>query len=146
MDQESRNDRIAEIFSLFGDQEGKLCVSRLGDFLRALGHDPSERQIRDLTTKWDGAGRGVLERDVVTGILNGDRGEYTVDVDRDELIRSLGVFAGPDGKIEYGDMVRILTTMGEKMEAAQVLEVLGELGIGEGECIDCRWLVDRLCL
>lgn len=112
---------IREAFSLFDrDSDGKLESGDLGSFLRALGRNPTEAQIRQLH---ENKVSGLTLPDLL-GILARMPAVDPAQLERD-LRAAFKVFDKEGkGMIPAGELRHIVTSLGERLSEAEADEML----------------------
>ncbi|CDZ96989.1 myosin regulatory light chain cdc4 [Phaffia rhodozyma] len=114
-------DSTKEAFFLF-DKKGRGLISadQLGDLLRALGQNPTQAEVGQLTSR---VGSDV-DYNTFVQILNRPGGWEPAGT-LAEFTKAFKVFDKEDsGRIAVGEVKYILTQLGEKMEESEVEELL----------------------
>ncbi|GAA5832546.1 hypothetical protein JCM11251_001364 [Rhodosporidiobolus azoricus] len=111
-----------EAFALFDKRgAGTIPSASLGDVLRALGQNPTQREVQDLA---GGVGGGDIDYNTFLQILNRPGG-YDAAGTADEFIRGFQVFDKEgNGYIGQGELKYVLTSLGEKLSEEEVDELL----------------------
>lgn len=113
-----------EAFKIFDkDGDGKIDRTELGTVMRALGQNPTQREIDDLVNEIDQNNDSVINFAEFLTMMARQVKEQDVEA---EILEAFKVFdADGDGKISQAELIRVLTTIGEKLseeEAKQMLE------------------------
>ncbi|GAA5893544.1 hypothetical protein JCM5296_007485 [Sporobolomyces johnsonii] len=110
-----------EAFALFDKRgAGTIPPSSLGDVLRALGQNPTQKEVQDLANQVG----GDIDFGTFMNILNRPGGFEPAGT-ADEFIRGFQVFDKEgNGYIGQGELKYILTSLGEKLSDEEVDELL----------------------
>lgn len=113
-----------EAFKIFDkDGDGKIDRQELGTVMRALGQNPTQREIDDLVNEMDQNNDAAINFAEFLTMMARQVKEQDVEA---EILEAFKVFdADGDGKISQAELVRVLTTIGEKLtedEAKQMLQ------------------------
>lgn len=91
--------------------------------MRALGQNPTQQELNDLVNEIDANGNSMIEFSEFLTMMARQIKEQDVEA---EILEAFKVFdSDGDGKISQAELVRVLTTIGEKLtdaEAKQMLE------------------------
>ncbi|GAA5890184.1 hypothetical protein JCM6882_009252 [Rhodosporidiobolus microsporus] len=111
-----------EAFALFDKRgAGTIPAQSLGEVLRALGQNPTQREVQDLAGS---VGGGDIDYNTFLQILNREGG-YNPAGTADEFIRGFQVFdKDGNGFIGQGELKYVLTSLGEKLTEEEVDELL----------------------
>ncbi|GAA5996154.1 hypothetical protein JCM11641_000809, partial [Rhodosporidiobolus odoratus] len=111
-----------EAFALFDKRgAGTIVSSSLGDVLRALGQNPTQKEVHDLA---GGVGGADIDYNTFLQILNRPGG-FDPAGTADEFIRGFQVFdKDGNGYIGQGELKYVLTSLGEKLSEEEVDELL----------------------
>ncbi|KGK40671.1 ribonucleoside-diphosphate reductase large chain [Pichia kudriavzevii] len=117
-------EEFKEAFAIFDKNgDGKISPSELGTVMRALGQNPTQQELNDLVNEIDSNGNSMIEFSEFLTIMARQIKEQDVEA---EILEAFKVFdSDGDGKISQTELVRVLTTIGEKLtdaEAKQMLE------------------------
>ncbi|GAA5848969.1 hypothetical protein JCM8547_006400 [Rhodosporidiobolus lusitaniae] len=115
-----------EAFALFDKRgAGTIPSSSLGDVLRALGQNPTQKEVQELA----GTG-GDIDYQTFVQILNRPGG-FDPAGTADEFIRGFQVFDKEgNGFIGQGELKYVLTSLGEKLSEGEVDELLKGVKVG----------------
>lgn len=119
----SSNDAEAkEAFALFDKRgAGTIASSDLGDVLRALGQNPTQKEVAELAS---GSQGHDIDYNTFLQILNRPHG-FDPAGTAEEFIRGLQVFDKEgNGYIGQGELKYVLTSLGEKLSDEEVNELL----------------------
>ncbi|BGP41150.1 myosin II light chain [Rhodotorula kratochvilovae] len=110
-----------EAFALFDKRgAGTIPQASLGDVLRALGQNPTQKEVHDLASQVG----GDIDYSTFLAILNRPGG-YDPAGTADEFIRGFQVFDKEgNGHIGQGELKYVLTSLGEKLSDEEVDELL----------------------
>ncbi|GAA5944790.1 hypothetical protein JCM21900_000252 [Sporobolomyces salmonicolor] len=110
-----------EAFALFDKRgAGTIPAASLGDVLRALGQNPTQKEVQDLANQVG----GDIDFGTFMNILNRPGGFEPAGT-ADEFIRGFQVFDKEgNGYIGQGELKYILTSLGEKLSDEEVDELL----------------------
>jgi len=117
----SRGEDIREAFSLY-DKKGTGTIDQadLGDLLRALGQNPTQKEVGELCR----SAPPTIDFNTFKKILERPNG-YAPAGTVDEFIRGLSVFdKDGSGRIGAGEMRYVLTSLGERLTNEEVDELL----------------------
>ncbi|GMM50251.1 Mlc1 protein [Starmerella bacillaris] len=123
-----------DAFALYDRKgDGQIPREKLGDMLRAVGQNPTQAEVAELSGK---LANDTFSYTEFTDIVNRPNGFKSVG-DLDDYIRGFQVFdkAGT-GKIGVGELKYILTSMGESLSEAEVSELFEGLSIGRDGSVD----------
>ncbi|KAF9019171.1 hypothetical protein BGZ52_003655 [Haplosporangium bisporale] len=114
-----------EGFNLFDRKgNGTIDTESVGDLLRALGQNPTNAEVEQLTAQADPTGSRSIGFDTFLRILlrpDGFRPAGTYD----EFVNGFKVFdKDGDGFISSGELRSVLTSLGEKLSDAEMDELL----------------------
>ncbi|KAF9371664.1 hypothetical protein CPB97_001805 [Podila verticillata] len=117
--------KYREGFNLFDRKgNGTIGAESLGDLLRALGQNPTQTEVEQLTAQADPTGSRSIAFDTFLKILlrpDGFRPAGTYD----EFVNGFKVFdKDGDGFISSGELRFVLTSLGEKLSDAEADELL----------------------
>ncbi|KDE02833.1 myosin regulatory light chain cdc4 [Microbotryum lychnidis-dioicae p1A1 Lamole] len=118
----SHDAEAKEAFALFDKRgAGSIPASSLGDVLRALGQNPTQKHVTELAAQ---AGNKDIDYQTFVNILNRPGG-YDPAGTEDEFIRGFAVFdKDGTGYIGQGELKYVLTSLGEKLSDDEVDELL----------------------
>ncbi|GAA5825471.1 hypothetical protein JCM3770_001844 [Rhodotorula araucariae] len=117
----TRDEEAKEAFALFDKRgAGTIPQSSLGDVLRALGQNPTQKEVHDLASSVG----GDIDYQTFLDILNRPGGDDPAGT-ADEFIRGFQVFdKDGNGYIGQGELKYVLTSLGEKLSDDEVDELL----------------------
>jgi len=117
-------EELKEAFQLFDkDQDGKITGEELGTVMRAVGQNPSQAEIKELT-KTIGGSTGLITLQNFIALMQkrnkvGDNEEQTRE--------AFKVFdKNGTGLVEIAELRHVLTTLGEKLTVQEVDSVMKE--------------------
>jgi Ca2+-binding EF-hand superfamily protein len=125
---------LKDAFALFDKSgTGKVSPSLLGDLLRAVGQNPSLKEISNLQDNINGK---ELDYDQFYQIVNRDGGFKELGKPED-YIKAFQIFdKNLTGFIGVGELKYILTTIGEKLSNDEVDELLKNVTITDENSVD----------
>mmetsp|Transcript_10061 Transcript_10061/g.25736 ORF Transcript_10061/g.25736 Transcript_10061/m.25736 type:complete len:394 (+) Transcript_10061:227-1408(+) len=110
---------LREQFETFdSDGSGLISHDELMDFLRCLGHNPVERQLKELVAEFDKDGNGDLSFGEFVALWHG----YLVEADMERnLIQKAFEFFDADGDegIDTAEFQEAMTTLGDPLTQAE---------------------------
>eukprot|EP00420_Gonyaulax_spinifera_P032365 CAMPEP_0197887874 /NCGR_PEP_ID=MMETSP1439-20131203/19834_1 /TAXON_ID=66791 /ORGANISM="Gonyaulax spinifera, Strain CCMP409" /LENGTH=148 /DNA_ID=CAMNT_0043507733 /DNA_START=56 /DNA_END=502 /DNA_ORIENTATION=+ len=116
-----------ELFSLFDDDcDSKLSLKELGTMLNALGQNPTEKDLTEMTAEVD-ADEGKIDFPDFLSLM----ARKMKDTDtEEELIEAFKVFdRDGDGFISAFELRDSMTNLGEKLSDTEVDEMIREADI-----------------
>ena len=126
---EEQLSELKDAFSLF-DKNGDKTIpsSTLGTVMRALGHNPTETEIHDLTQQEDEVISFNRFQQIMAIKMKDDNNE-------EELREAFRAFdKDGQGFISAMELKHVMTNLGEKLKEEEVNELFSEAGIEmEGE-------------
>ncbi|CCC69925.1 hypothetical protein NCAS_0D03440 [Naumovozyma castellii] len=141
----SKNNK--DIFTLF-DKKGQGAISKelFGDYLRAIGYNPTNQQVSDIL---ESAGvDSNLSLNEITKIVEDNQKELdaTTQGKVEDFVKAFQVFDKENtGKVSVGDIRYMLTGLGEKLTDEEVDELLKGVEIdGEGQIDYKKFIEDVL--
>ncbi|KAM0750811.1 myosin regulatory light chain cdc4 [Meredithblackwellia eburnea MCA 4105] len=117
----SNDAEAKEAFALFDKRgAGAIPQESLGDVLRALGQNPTQKEVSELVASTS----GDIDYNTFLNILHRPNG-FEPAGSADDFIRGFQVF-DKEGKglIGQGELKYVLTTLGEKLSEDEVNELL----------------------
>ncbi|GHJ87506.1 hypothetical protein NliqN6_3908 [Naganishia liquefaciens] len=126
----SEQDEYRQAFALFDKRgQGRIPKEVLGELLRSLGQNPTEREVGEL-----GARVGAtFDYNEFYQILNRPDGWRPAGTE-DEFVKGFQVFDKEGrGKIGAGELRYVLTQLGEKMTDEEVDELLKGFPVVDGQ-------------
>lgn len=125
---------LKDAFALFDKSAtGKVSPALLGDLLRAVGQNPSLKEISNLQDTING---NELSYEQFKELVNRDGGFKELGKPED-YIKAFQIFdKNLTGFISVGELKYILTTIGEKLSNDEVDELLKNVTITDENSID----------
>lgn len=125
---------LQDAFALFDKAAtGKVSSSTLGDLLRAVGQNPSLKEISDLQ---DSLPANEVDYESFKKIVNREGGFKQLGKPED-YIKAFQIFdKNLTGFIGVGELKYILTTIGEKLSNDEVDELLKNVTITDENSVD----------
>ncbi|CCD26709.1 Mlc1p NDAI_0I01400 [Naumovozyma dairenensis CBS 421] len=133
-----------DIFTLF-DKKGQGAISKelFGDYLRAIGYNPTNQQVNDILINGNASSSLTLEQ--ISELVQANQAELdaTTNGKVEDFIKAFQVFDKENtGKVSVGDIRYMLTGLGEKLTDEEVDELLKGIEIdGDGQ-IDYRKFIE----
>ncbi|OMH81045.1 Calmodulin [Zancudomyces culisetae] len=129
-----------EAFTLFDRTgEGKVPMSSVGTLLRALGQNPTEAEIRDITGDLDpNDGKSIDFDDFLKILLRpGGFKSAATEATFNEFVQAFQVFDREgNGFISVGELRYVLTSLGDRLTDAEVDELLKGVEVDNHENIN----------
>lgn len=125
---------LQDAFALFDKSAtGKVSTSVLGDLLRAVGQNPSLKEISNLQ---DSVSSNELDYENFKKIVNREGGFKSLGKPED-YIKAFQIFdKNLTGFIGVGELKYILTTIGEKLTNDEVDELLKNVTVTDENSVD----------
>lgn len=125
---------LQDAFALFDKAAtGKVSAGSLGDLLRAVGQNPSLKEISDLQDTLAG---NEVDYDTFKKMVNRESGFKQLGKPED-YIKAFQIFdKNLTGFIGVGELKYILTTIGEKLSGDEVDELLKNVTITDENSVD----------
>ncbi|GMG40346.1 unnamed protein product [Ambrosiozyma monospora] len=105
------------------DGDGRISAAELGTVMRALGQNPTQQELNDLVNEIDTNGNSAIEFSEFLTMMARQIKEQDIEA---EILEAFKVFdSDGDGKISPTELIRVLTTIGERLtedEAKQMVE------------------------
>ncbi|KAL6942272.1 hypothetical protein ACO0QE_003441 [Hanseniaspora vineae] len=132
-----------DIFTLFDKKnEGKIGTNQLGDFLRAVGYNPTNALVNELS----GTNLSFTLNEIDQLVLDNKQVlEATTQASVQDFMKAFQVFdKDGSGKISIGDLKYMLTGLGEKLNEDEVDEVLKGVESDQDGMIDYKKFVEDI--
>ena len=119
-----------EAFSLFcRDGDGFVATADLGTVMRSLGQNPTEAEVQDMVNEVDIDGNGNLDFPEFLTMMA--RKMKEVDIES-EILEAFKVFdKNGDGLISASELRHIMSSLGEKLKAEEVEEMMREAEVDD---------------
>ncbi len=115
------------MFDVFDkNKEDKIDASALGQVLRWLGFNPTERELRKYVDDYDKQRTGFYNKEHLYDIVSKKYKEPDTKHEFEESLKLLD--NDNDGKIPIQEMRWILTQLGDKMTEEEADELIKEVG------------------
>ncbi|XP_041361540.1 neo-calmodulin-like isoform X2 [Gigantopelta aegis] len=117
---EAQEDVWKEAFNLFDQNgDGQICLEELGKVIRALGFNPTEKQIKEVAKELDKDGSGTCTFEDFKQLMK-EKPPSKEDF-ADEMLRAFKIF-DKDGNnfIEPDELRHVMTQLGEPLTDEQV--------------------------
>ena len=126
-----------DIFTLFDKKgQGAIAKDSLGDYLRAIGYNPTNQLVQDASS---------LTLDQITGLIEVNEKELdaTTKAKTEDFVKAFQVFDKEStGKVSVGDLRYMLTGLGEKLTDAEVDELLKGVEVDSNGEIDYKKFIE----
>ncbi|KAL3230095.1 Cell division control protein 4 [Nakaseomyces bracarensis] len=131
-----------DIFTLF-DKKGQGSIPKdvVGDYLRAIGYNPTNKQVADILS---GSGE-TLTLDEVEKLVSShqDLLDATTKGKVEDFVKAFQVFDKDNtGKVSVGDLRYMLTGLGEKLTDEEVDELLKGVEVDSEGMIDYKKFIE----
>lgn len=133
-----------DIFTLFDKKgQGHIDSALVGDYLRAIGYNPTNQQVTDLTR--DGSATYSLEQMNQLVHDNQQLLDATTQGKLEDFIKAFQVFDKENtGKVTVGDLRYMLTGLGEKLDDSEVDELLKGVEVDSDGGIEYRKFIEDI--
>ncbi|KAH3903392.1 probable Myosin light chain 1 [Saccharomycodes ludwigii] len=143
----SSNKTYKDIFTLFDKKaQGTIPVTQLGDFLRAIGYNPTNSLVSDLIKK-NFTNTNDISLNDIDNLITSNKAvlESTTNASVDDFIKAFQVFDKENtGKISIGDLKYMLTGLGERLNEDEVDELLKGVESTDDGMIEYRSFIDDI--
>lgn len=131
-----------DIFTLFDKQaKGMISKSQLGDYLRAIGYNPTNALIQEISVNQP----DYLTLDQIKSIeeFNGRSLKATTEGRLDDFVKAFQVFdKNNTGKVTVGDIRYMLTGLGERLSDEEVDELMKGIEVGPDGTVDYKNFIE----
>ena len=119
-----------EAFSLFCRDGGSYIVTTdLGTVMRSLGQNPTEAEVQDMVNEVDIDGNGTVDFPEFLTMMA--RKMKDIDIES-EILEAFKVFdKNGDGLISASELRHIMSSLGEKLTAEEVEEMMREAEVDD---------------
>ena len=120
---------VKQAFALYSKGKDKIPTSELGQLVRAVGRNPTDREVADLQKKVDPSNSGSISLNQFLQVLD----EKPFDGDRIELVKDCFKLFDKDGHgfVSVSELRHVLTTLGEKISTEDVDSLLRDAEIND---------------
>ena len=110
------------------DHDGKISATEMGNIMRTLGKNFSDKEFNEIINKIETQGNGYVELHEFLNLMAENKtDENTLKEEQTNLIQAFSYFDRDNsGYIDYNEFKHILTTVSEKLSPKEV-EKLDEL-------------------
>ncbi|XP_064626474.1 neo-calmodulin-like [Lineus longissimus] len=118
-------DCYKEAFALFDkDGNGHICSKELGEMMRCIGKNPTEREVKDLIREADADGNGTIDFNEFVAMVE----EHWQLLDsEEEIIACFKYFdRNGNGYITASELKTVMTSVGERLTQAEADEMIRE--------------------
>jgi len=122
---EERVDELKAAFALKANADGVLPSQELGNLLRAMGLDPSVKEVIECETKADPLGRGTIPFDKFFEVIEERCG---VPFSDDKLLKAFKLLQNPvSKKVIVDELKHYLPTFNEEVTKQSLEEFLAKI-------------------
>ncbi|CAL9738441.1 myosin light chain 1 [Monosporozyma servazzii] len=135
-----------DIFTLF-DKKAQGSISRdlVGDYLRAIGYNPTNKQVQELVESQGNGEQFTLEQLEQLIADNQKLLDATTQGKLEDFVKAFQVFDKENtGKVTVGDLKYMLTGLGEKLSDDEVEELLKGIEVDSEGGIDYRKFIEDI--
>ena len=122
-----------ETFQLFDkDGDGTISVAELGTVLRALGQNPSDKELQEMISEVDEDGNGSIDFPEFLSLMS----KKIQDGDAEEEIRDTFRVFDKDGNgyISRSELRNVMANLGETLSDEEIDEMIKEVDVdGDGQ-------------
>ena len=130
---EELREEVRECFDIFDkDKDGQINFQDLGNLLRWLNFNPTEREMKKYTEEYDKNGVNMINYKTVLEIVN----QKVLEPDTiEELVEAMKVFDySGDGTIQLQELRWAMTKLGDGLEETAVDDMIKEIDVeGKGQ-------------
>lgn len=135
-----------DIFTLF-DKKGQGTISKhlFGDYLRAIGYNPTNQLTEDILAHGNAPDQLTLE--AIGGLIGQNEAELdaTTTGKVEDFIKAFQVFDKENtGKVSVGDIRYMLTSLGEKLSDEEVDELLKGVEVDGNGGVDYKKFIEDI--
>ncbi|XP_012940785.1 neo-calmodulin-like [Aplysia californica] len=136
---------LRDAFSLFDkDGNGTICVDELGSVMRALGQNPTEKELENIMKNADVSKSGNLTYDEYVSVIN-SHCLSAVDIEV-QLRQAFLVFdRDKSGYLDLDQLKDVLLTLGEPLTPEEVQLVFKKIDQNNDGKVDPEEFVSFLC-
>jgi calmodulin len=120
---------VKQAFNLYSKGKEKIATSELGALIRAVGRNPTERQVAELQRKIDPTNSGQISFNQFLSVLD----EKPFEGDIVDLVKDCFKLFDKDGNgfVSVSELRHVLTTLGEKLTTEEVDSLLRDAEVNE---------------
>ncbi|CAL9732953.1 myosin light chain 1 [Monosporozyma unispora] len=135
-----------DIFTLFDKKaQGSIGRDLVGDYLRAIGYNPTNKQVQDLVESQGNGEQFTLEQLEKLITDNQQLLDATTQGRLEDFVKAFQVFDKENtGKVTVGDLKYMLTGLGEKLSDDEVEELLKGVEVDSEGGIDYRKFIEDI--
>merc|ERR1712137_518746 len=131
---QDQKDEMREAFQLFDkDGDGTISTAELGTAMRALGQNPTEKELQEMIAEVDGDGSGSIDFEEFCEMM---AKRYAEGGDPEQEMREAFAIFDKDGSgtITADELRQVMMNMGEKLSKEEVDDMIREADAdGNGE-------------
>lgn len=127
MEDTMEKEKLRAVFDFFDvDGNGTIDVQELREVIRSLGNNPTEAELDQIINDADQDGSGTLDFEEFCAYLaGGDSLTHGKGTDSREIVESFRIFdTARNGMIAVDDFREVMMTMGDRLPADQVEEMI----------------------
>jgi len=142
---EKEAQEMREAFSLFDkDGNGTISLNELGSVMRALGQNPTQKELEQIMKNADVSKSGNLTYDEYVSVINAHC-LNSLDIEI-QLRQAFLVFdRDKSGYLSLPELKEVLCTMGEPLTQDEVKLVLSKIDVNNDGKVDVEEFVSFLC-
>ncbi|KAK3584643.1 hypothetical protein CHS0354_003930 [Potamilus streckersoni] len=136
---------MQEAFSLFDKNgDGKICANELKSVMRALGQNPSEKNITEMMAKVDKDNNGSVDYDEYCELIRGFcKPPETVEIELREAFRHFD--KDRNGSLDAKELKGALMSLGDPLAEEDINELLSMMDADKNGKIDVEEFTKFLC-
>ena len=135
-------DDVKQAFNLYSKGKDKIPTEELGSLIRAVGRNPTDRQVIELQKKIDPTNAGTISLNQFLTVLD----EKPFDGDRIDLVKDCFKLFDKEGNgyISVSELRHVLTTLGEKMTTEEVDMLLRDADINDEGLLNYEMFIAQI--
>lgn len=135
-----------DIFTLFDKKaQGSIGRDLVGDYLRAIGYNPTNKQVHELVESQGNGEQFTLEQLEQLIADNQKLLDTTTQGKLEDFVKAFQVFDKENtGKVTVGDLKYMLTGLGEKLSDDEVEELLKGIEVDSEGGIEYRKFIEDI--
>jgi len=136
------NEQIEECFTLFdAKKQGFLEREQLGTVLRALGKNPTEKELKEIATE---VGNDKIDVNRVKTIYKTKKLRSPTDQDKEMRDAFKALDKENNGKVQEAELRQILGNLGDALTSQEVNALMREVKVDSNGGIDYNEFVSML--
>ncbi|KAF0976481.1 hypothetical protein FDP41_004380 [Naegleria fowleri] len=132
-----------DAFNLYDrDGDGKITLADLGTLLRCCGKNPTNAEVENIKAEADPSGTGSFTFETLKTLLE----KYTFKADNEQDVKDCFRIFDKDGTgfVPVSELRHVLTTLGEKLSAAEVDDLLRDAEVDDNGNLNYATFVHML--